>query len=505
MDRFQLHLHEQIVGYPLKLSAQMLKVEGVGEGKTGLGLKEGFSGHGGAAAVGDQFLYIDPQGSESGGELSDDTGAVLADQLQLDQAGGWGGGGIVGSKRDGETLGGQTFEGGAEGSGVGIGDGDTQDASEFATQPAHAAFQPVAFRLGNQMGKTFHQTGAIPADDGEHQGALHGGSPKGTERIRKGWGTPSGNRGGVRRRDRYTDGAMTMTTLGAAGTVRPRLPEWLRLKLPVSDSFSKTRHLLQDLKLHTVCESAKCPNHWECWGRGTATFMIGGDRCTRACGFCAVSTAKPMALEADEPQRVAEATRRMGLKHVVITAVARDDLADGGAEHFRKTVESVRALNPGIVVEILTPDFLDRDAALEEIWTARPDIFNHNLETVRRLTPTVRHRATYDRSLSVLGKARERSQGRWRTKSGMMLGLGEATEEVLEALRDLRSVGCELLTLGQYLQPTLRHLPVVEFITPERFAWWAEQAEAMGFGHVSSGPLVRSSYHADEVTWPETE
>lgn len=504
-DGFQIHLHEQVIGHALQFGTEVFQVQGVGKGESGLGLKEGFSGHGRAAAVGGQFLDVDAQGGEGGGDLTDDAGAVLADQLQLDQSGGRGGGGIVGSKGDGEAFGGQGLEGGAEVGGVRIGDGDAEDAGEFAAQPAHAAFEPVAALLGDQVGEAFDQAGAIPTDDGKHEGALHGGSPKGAEGIRKGWGTVDGNRGGARRWGRYTVGAMTTTTLGAAGVVRPRLPEWLRLKLPVSDSFSKTRHLLQDLKLHTVCESAKCPNHWECWGRGTATFMIGGDRCTRACGFCAVSTAKPMALEVDEPQRVAEATRRMGLKHVVITAVARDDLADGGAEHFRKTVEAVRGLNPGIVVEILTPDFLDRDAALEEIWKAQPDIFNHNLETVRRLTPTVRHRATYDRSLSVLGKARARSEGRWRTKSGMMLGLGETTEEVLEALRDLRSVGCDLLTLGQYLQPTLRHLPVVEFVTPERFAWWAEQAEAMGFGHVSSGPLVRSSYHADEVTWPGSE
>src|SRR5437764_9127107 len=188
--------------------------------------------------------------------------------------------------------------------------------------------------------------------------------------------------------------------------IRPRLPAWLRLKLPTADTFSHTRALLDELKLHTVCESAKCPNHWECWSKGTATFMIAGDRCTRACGFCAVSTAKPFALEADEPARVAEATRRMRLKHVVVTAVARDDLADGGAAHFRQTIEAVRALNPGTVIEVLTPDFNDRDASIELVLTANPHIFNHNLETVRRLTPAVRSRATYDRSLSVLRKVK---------------------------------------------------------------------------------------------------
>ena len=281
---------------------------------------------------------------------------------------------------------------------------------------------------------------------------------------------------------------------------RPRLPEWFRLKLPVADSFIATRNLLDDLKLHTVCESARCPNHWECWSKGTATFMIAGDRCTRACGFCAVTTAKPFALETDEPSRVAEATRRMKLKHVVITAVARDDLADGGAEHFAQTIEAVRAANPGIVIEVLVPDFLDKDAALESVLAARPAVFNHNLETVRRLTPSVRSRATYDRSLTVLRKAKERGGADMFTKSGLMLGLGETEAELHQAMRDLRAAQCDILTLGQYLQPSRQHLPVVEFIHPDKFAEHQRVAEAMGFVHVASGPLVRSSYHADEFS-----
>ena len=268
---------------------------------------------------------------------------------------------------------------------------------------------------------------------------------------------------------------------------RPRLPEWLRLKLPQSDTFAQTRNLLDGLGLHTVCESAKCPNHWECWSKGTATFMIAGDRCTRACGFCAVSTAKPLALETDEPARVAEATRRMNLKHVVITAVARDDLDDGGAEHFRQTIEAVRAANPGIVIEILVPDFLDKDFAIDMVLTANPEIYNHNLETVRRLTPSVRHRATYERSLSVLAKVKARRGDTIYTKSGIMLGLGETEEELLEALADLRVARCDLLTLGQYLQPSLKHLPVVEFVRPEKFAEYKIRAEEMGFVHVASG------------------
>ena len=280
---------------------------------------------------------------------------------------------------------------------------------------------------------------------------------------------------------------------------RPRLPAWLHTRLPTTDSFAHTRALLDELKLHTVCQSAACPNHWECWGKGTATFMIGGDRCTRACGFCAVTTAKPLALDADEPARVAEATQRLRLRHVVITAVARDDLADGGADHFRRTIEAVRALNAATVIEVLTPDFNAREAAIDAVLAANPHIFNHNLETVRRLTPVVRSRATYDRSLSVLRYVKAKRAGTAHTKSGLMLGLGETEEEMFVALADLRRVGCDLLTLGQYLQPTLKHLPVVEFITPDRFAEYGVRAREMGFRHVASAPMVRSSYHAEEV------
>lgn len=290
----------------------------------------------------------------------------------------------------------------------------------------------------------------------------------------------------------------------APPTIRPRLrlPPWLRTSLPTTDSFAHTRALLDELKLHTVCQSAACPNHWECWSKGTATFMIGGDRCTRACAFCAVTTAKPFPLEADEPARVAEATRRLGLRHVVITAVARDDLADGGADHFRRTIEAVRAQSPRTVIEVLTPDFNAREAAIETVLSARPHIFNHNLETVRRLTPMVRSRATYDRSLNVLQQVKTKAGSTIYTKSGLMLGLGETEEELFTALADLRSAGCDLLTLGQYLQPTLQHLPVVEYITPEKLAEYGVRARAMGFRHVASAPMVRSSYHADEFTLP---
>jgi|SRR5881296_3679050 len=290
------------------------------------------------------------------------------------------------------------------------------------------------------------------------------------------------------------------TVLPPPGKQRPRIPEWLRLRLPTSSTFAQTANLIGDLRLHTVCESARCPNHWECWSKGTATFMIAGDRCTRACGFCAVSTARPLPLEADEPQRVAEAVRRMQLKHAVITAVARDDLADGGAEHFRRTLEAVRAANPGIVLEVLVPDFLDRDESIDTVLAAEPHIYNHNLETVRRLTPSVRHRATYDRSLSVLRKVKAKRGDSIYTKSGLMLGLGEREEELFVAMEDLRRAQCDLLTLGQYLQPTLRHLPVVEFIPPAKFKQYGERAREMGFTHVASGPMVRSSYHADDFS-----
>jgi lipoyl synthase len=291
---------------------------------------------------------------------------------------------------------------------------------------------------------------------------------------------------------------MPEVTPAAATRPRPRLPAWLHTRLPTTDSFAHTRQLLDELRLHTVCQSAACPNHWECWSKGTATFMIGGDRCTRACAFCAVTTAKPFSLDPDEPARVAEATHRLRLRHLVITAVARDDLADGGADHFRRTIEAVRALNLATVIEVLTPDFNAREAAIDTVLAARPHIFNHNLETVLRLTPAVRSRATYDRSLSVLGQVKAKRGATIYTKSGLMLGLGETEAELFTALADLRRVGCDLLTLGQYLQPTLKHLPVVEFVTPAKFAEYGTRAREMGFLHVASAPMVRSSYHADE-------
>jgi lipoyl synthase len=274
-------------------------------------------------------------------------------------------------------------------------------------------------------------------------------------------------------------------------------PEWIKVRLPSSPVFFSTKALIADLKLHTVCESAQCPNRWECWSQGTATFMIAGERCTRACGFCAVTTAKPAALEADEPGRVAEAVRRLRLKHVVITAVARDDLSDGGAYHFAETIQAIRALDPSIVIEVLTPDFNGEQSSLSAVLIAQPDIFNHNLETVERLTPLVRSRARYRLSLDVLSRAKMLDPAVV-TKSGIMLGLGETEIELFQAMDDLREAKVQVLTLGQYLRPTPGHLPVVEYIRPETFELYKRIAVSKGFEYVASGPLVRSSYHADD-------
>ena len=278
-----------------------------------------------------------------------------------------------------------------------------------------------------------------------------------------------------------------------------RKPEWIKVRLPSNPVFHSTKALLTDLKLHTVCEEAQCPNRWECWSQGTATFMIAGERCTRACGFCAVTTAKPFTLEADEPQRVAEAVRRMKVKHVVVTAVARDDLKDGGAEHFAQTIEAIRVTSPQTVIEVLVPDFHNREEAVRKVIDAKPDVFNHNLETCERLTPVVRSRAKYRVSLAVLKRVNEIAPG-MATKSGIMLGLGETEPEIFQTMDDLRAVGVRVLTMGQYLRPTPQHLPVIAYIHPDQFKAYKDIAYSKGFEHVSSGPLVRSSYHAGDYT-----
>jgi lipoic acid synthetase len=284
-------------------------------------------------------------------------------------------------------------------------------------------------------------------------------------------------------------------------------PGWIRVRLPNSPVFWDTKGLIDDLRLVTVCEEAHCPNRWECWGQGTATFMIAGERCTRACGFCAVDTRKPLPLEADEPDRVAEAVSRMNLSHVVITAVARDDLPDGGARHFADTIRRAREARPGIVIEVLVPDFNAQEDALRVVVEAGPHIFNHNLETVERLTPQVRSKAQYRRSLLVLKRAGEMAGELGKkiaTKSGIMLGLGETEPEILKAMDDLRDHDVAALTLGQYLRPSARHLPVVEYFSPETFERLKTIALEKGFRHVASGPLVRSSYHASDFV-PEQD
>lgn len=272
-------------------------------------------------------------------------------------------------------------------------------------------------------------------------------------------------------------------------------PKWLKVKLPTGENYRKVRALVDEHKLHTICESGNCPNMGECWGEGTATFMILGNICTRSCGFCAVATGKPLEADPFEPLRVAKSVQLMGVKHAVITSVDRDDLADGGSEIWFNTVQKVRELSPKTTMETLIPDFAGKWENLQRIIGAAPEIVSHNLETVRRLTKQVRIQAKYDRSLEVLFRLKK---GGMRTKSGVMLGLGETREEVIETMEDLRQVKVDILTLGQYLQPTRKHLPVAEFITPEQFGEYAVLGKEMGFRYVESGPLVRSSYHAEK-------
>jgi len=277
-----------------------------------------------------------------------------------------------------------------------------------------------------------------------------------------------------------------------------RLPPWLRRNVPASAAPLATAQVIADLRLQTVCESAKCPNRSECWSARTATFMILGNVCTRPCGFCSVPKGKTEALEIDEPQRVAEAAARLGLRHVVITSVTRDDLPDGGADHFHQSVLAVRR-RTGATVEVLTPDFLGQGGAIEHVVAARPEVFNHNTETVPRLYRTVRGRKSqYAWTLELLRRVK-RLDPTIHTKSGLMLGLGESRDELLDVLADLRSVGCELLTLGQYLQPTPQHLPVERYVPPAEFDEVGRLARRLGFAAVASGPFVRSSYHAGEM------
>jgi len=286
--------------------------------------------------------------------------------------------------------------------------------------------------------------------------------------------------------------------VASAAQPRARLPEWLKRPLPAGNGNNFTAHLIEDLRLETVCESARCPNRPECWSRRTATFMVMGNLCTRTCSFCSVPKGAPDALEADEPARVAEAAARLGLKHVVITSVTRDDLPDGGAGHFVACIAAVRARLPGAAVEVLTPDFLGDPAAVDAVADARPEVFNHNLETVPRLHRIVRGRALYARSLGVLERVKRRAP-HVATKAGLMLGIGETTDELFDVFADLRAINCDVLTLGQYLAPTGKHVPVRRFVPPAEFAALAALARTMGFKKVVAGPYVRSSYHADDM------
>ncbi len=277
---------------------------------------------------------------------------------------------------------------------------------------------------------------------------------------------------------------------------KKRKPKWLRVKLPTGENYRNVRGLVDNYKLHTICESGNCPNMGECWGAGTATFMILGNTCTRSCGFCAVATGRPDAVDWDEPERVARSVKLMKVKHCVITSVDRDDLADGGSIIWAETVNAVRRMSPTTTMETLIPDFKGEMHNVDRLIEVAPEIISHNMETVRRLTRQVRIQAKYDRSLEVLAYLKERGQKR--TKSGIMLGLGEREEEVLETLQDLRNADVDIVTLGQYLQPTPKHLPVQDYITPEQFDKYKEIGLEMGFKYVESGPLVRSSYHAEK-------
>ncbi len=286
-------------------------------------------------------------------------------------------------------------------------------------------------------------------------------------------------------------------------TALRRHPDWIRARMPSGDNYHELKRLLGGLTLNTVCEEARCPNIGECWDQRTATIMILGDTCTRACGFCAIKTGRPTWFDDDEPRRVAEAIRPLGLEHVVITSVARDDLPDGGARIFAETIERLREACPGMGVEVLIPDFNGEAAPLRTVMEARPDILNHNVETVNRLQKPVRKRARYDRSLGVLERAKAYADelgAPVHTKSSIMVGLGETRQELTRTFVDLRAVDCDILTIGQYLRPTQRHLPLVRYYHPDEFAEMKAEALALGFKHVESGPLVRSSYHArDQV------
>ena len=276
-----------------------------------------------------------------------------------------------------------------------------------------------------------------------------------------------------------------------------RLPPWFKVKIHQGPDYQEIRRIMTERGLHTICEEARCPNVWECWNNRTATFLILGDICTRSCHYCAVTTGRPIGLDLEEPMRVAEAIQALGLRHAVITSVNRDELPDGGASIFAETIRQVRKKIPACAVEVLIPDFQGKESALAEVMAEHPDILNHNIETVPRLFPSIRPQGKYRRSIKLLERAKHRGGT---TKSGLIAGLGESPKEIREVMRDLRSVGCDILTIGQYLRPTPKHAPVARFYLPEEFQIFKEEGMALGFRHVESGPLVRSSYHAEQHT-----
>ena len=296
-------------------------------------------------------------------------------------------------------------------------------------------------------------------------------------------------------RSSSTDLSPAITPHPSPLTSSQRLPSWFKVEAKTGPDYLDIKQTMDRLKLHTICEEARCPNRWECWNARTATFLILGDICTRRCHYCSVETGRPLAIDLDEPRRVAEAIQALSLRHAVITSVNRDELEDGGAEIFAETIRQTRQLNPNCTIEVLIPDFEGNERALATVCAEKPEILNHNIETVRRLFPAIRPQGKYQRSIELLGQAKQLGM---RTKSGLILGMGETMDEAREVMRDLRSVDCNIMTIGQYLQPTREHLPVARFYDPSEFAMLKNEGMALGFTHVESGTLVRSSYHAEQ-------
>ena len=301
-------------------------------------------------------------------------------------------------------------------------------------------------------------------------------------------------------RSTFSDSSQAISHTPSAIRSSQRLPPWFKVEAKTGPDYLDIKQTMDRLKLHTICEEARCPNRWECWNARTATFLILGDICTRRCHYCSVETGRPLAIDHEEPGRVATAIQAFGLRHAVITSVNRDELEDGGASIFAETIRQTRELSPSCTIEVLIPDFEGNETALAMVCAEKPEILNHNIETVRRLFPAIRPQGKYQRSIELLGKAKHWGM---RTKSGLILGMGETMDEAREVMHDLRSVGCNILTIGQYLQPSRQHLPVAHFYDPSEFAMLKEEGMALGFNHVESGPLVRSSYHAEQQITPE--